>query len=73
MLVEQMTMAPAEERGVARWFLDRMIYELHRLWACYWWMLRAHVAARHGIPRDCLEDPPHAWMKVMQGPGDKDQ
>ncbi|MBA4011963.1 MAG: hypothetical protein C0481_08875 [Phenylobacterium sp.] len=57
MLVEQMTMAPAEERGIFRWLLDRAIYELHRLWACYWWLLRARVAARHGIPRDGLEDP----------------
>ena len=73
MLVEQMTMAAGEERGVARWLLDRMVYELHQLWACLWWMLRVHVAARNGIPRDCLEEPPHAWMKVMQAPGDKDR
>lgn len=73
MLVERMTIAQGGERGVARWLLDRAIYDLHRLWVCYWWVLRAHVAACNGIPRDCLEEPPHAWMKVLQGPGDKDQ
>ena len=56
-----------------RWLLDRAIYELRQLWACGWRMLRVHVAARNGIPRECLEEPPHAWMKVMQGPGDKDR
>ncbi|MGH6999288.1 MAG: hypothetical protein ACREEO_13915 [Phenylobacterium sp.] len=73
MLVEQMTTAAGEERGVTRWLFDRAVHELRQLWACWWWMLRVHVAARHGIPRDGLEEPPHAWMKVMQGPGDKDR
>ncbi|KQW70370.1 hypothetical protein ASE17_15845 [Phenylobacterium sp. Root77] len=73
MLAERMSMAADVERGVARWFLDRAIYELHRLWACYWWLLRAHVAARHFIPRASLEAPPAEWMKVMQAPCETDQ
>jgi hypothetical protein len=36
-----------------------------RLWAGWWWLLRAHVAARYMIPRGSLEDPPEPWMRVM--------
>ncbi len=73
MLAEQMSMTRTQESGIVRWFLDRAIYELHRLWACYWWIVRVHVAATHFIPRSCLEDPPEAWMRVLQGRGQKDQ
>jgi hypothetical protein len=62
--------AVANERyecGIAEWLLDRAIYELHRFWRVYWWVLRAHVAAKHFIPRSCLEDPPEEWLRVMLG------
>ena len=59
--------------GVLQWLAAWAIYQLAWLWSCYWWVWRAHIAARHGIPRSTLEDPPVAWMRVLQGPGDKDR
>jgi hypothetical protein len=36
---------------------------LRQAWACWWWLLRAHVADSHLMPRDqALEPPPSAWI-----------
>lgn len=40
---------------------------LNHLWACWWWALRAHVAATHNIPRSCLEPPPADWLTPLAG------
>lgn len=73
MLADNLSMIHAPGRSVARWMLDRTIYELHHAWACCWWALRAHVAATHFIPRSCLEDPPTEWLRVLQGRCEKDR
>ncbi len=36
-------------------------------WTCWWWALRAHVAASHNIPRSCLEPPPADWLTPLAG------
>ena len=37
---------------------------LGQAFACFWWLLRAHVADQHGLPRDlALGPPPAAWLK----------
>ncbi|KRB42527.1 hypothetical protein [Phenylobacterium sp. Root700] len=73
MRANEIPISEARQGGVLDWLLERSIYELERIWACYWWVLRVHVAARHGIPRSCLEDPPAPWLKVLQGPTEKDR
>lgn len=36
---------------------------LGQVFACFWWLLRAHMADRHGLPRDpALGPPPAAWL-----------
>lgn len=72
MLADRVTVTENPWRSVAMWLLERVIYELHHLWACCWWALRAHVAAVHGFPRSCLEDPPAEWLRVLQEPGERD-
>ena len=69
---DQIPIVQAFERGVTRWFLDRTPYEMERVWACWWWALRAHVAAMHGIPRRCLEDPPEDWLRALLGAAERD-
>lgn len=68
---DQIQMPQASERGVARWFADRALYEMARFWTCYWWALRAHMAATHGIPRSSLEEPPEEWLRALLGPDDR--
>lgn len=68
---DQIQISQTSERGVARWFADRALYELERFWACYWWALRAHVAATHGIPRSSLGEPPEEWLRTLQEPDDR--
>lgn len=38
---------------------------LSHLWACWWWTLRVHVAASHGIPRSALSPPPAYWLASL--------
>lgn len=59
--------------GVLQWLTGWIAYHLAWGWTCYWWVWRAHIAARHGIPRNSLEDPPVEWMRVLLGPGEKDR
>lgn len=73
MRANDMPISDAGQGGVLQWLAAWAIYQLAWLWSCYWWVWRAHIAARHGIPRSTLEDPPVAWMRVLQGPGDKDR
>lgn len=33
-------------------------------WACLWWLMRAHMADLHGMPRrEALEPPPARWLR----------
>ena len=73
MLADEVPVTGVVPRGVLRWLIDRTVYDLTHGWACYWWLLRAHVAAAHFIPRSCLEEPPEPWMRVMHGPGGQDR
>jgi len=59
--------------GVLQWLAAWIAYHLAWGWTCYWWVWRAHLAARHGIPRSSLEEPPVEWMRVLLGPGEKDR
>ena len=37
---------------------------LKRVWSCWWWLLKVHVAERHGLPRDLAVGPPPArWLE----------
>lgn len=38
------------------------------VWACWWWALRAHVAAVYGFPRSALEAPPAEWLRPLAAP-----
>ena len=71
MLADELPITEHPGRGVAQWFFDRAAYELSQSLVCCWWALRAHTAARHGIPRSCLEDPPAEWLRVL-GSSDQD-
>lgn len=73
MLVDELPLERSHEPGVVRWLFDWAVYGLARFWAAWWWTLRVYVAARHGVPRSRLEDPPEAWLRVLQGPTDKDR
>lgn len=36
---------------------------LSQVFACLWWLVRAHMADRQGLPRDkALGSPPAAWL-----------
>jgi hypothetical protein len=36
---------------------------LRKAWACAWWLVRAHVADVHLLPRnEALEPPPARWL-----------
>lgn len=46
---------------------SRVWAALSHLWACWWWTLRVHVAATHGIPRSAMEPPPDPRLAVLAG------
>lgn len=73
MLADEFPIIEHPGRSIAQWLLDRAVYDLRHIWACYWWALRAHVAATQGIPRSCLEDPPAEWLRVLRGPCEHDR
>ncbi len=48
--------------------VSRARHALTHLWACWWWTLRVHMAAVHGIPRSALEAPPDPRLAALAGP-----
>lgn len=73
MRADEISMDGAETGGVLRWLIAWAVYHLAWMWTCYWWVWRAHIAARHGFPRNTLEEPPLDWMRVLQGRGERDR
>ena len=73
MRADNMSMDDVQQGGVLQWLIAWLVYQLAWFWTCYWRVWRVHIAARSGIPRSALEDPPLDWMRVLQGPGERDR
>jgi hypothetical protein len=42
----------------------RVLAALRQAWDCVWWLVRAHVADVHLLPRgEALEPPPARWLE----------
>ena len=68
MRADDMSMGDVQPGGVLQWLIAWIVYQMAWMWTCYWWVWRVHIAARNGIPRSALEDPPLDCMRVLQRP-----
>jgi hypothetical protein len=57
--------APTAPRMVS----GRIAAGLGHAWRCAWWLVRAHVADVHLLPREeALEPPPAEWLEGLVRP-----